>query len=474
MANALKESLGHRMVTVGSILPVEEASSNWIRLRTLILLRWMAIGGQLAAIVVADRVYGMQLPLVLCYLAVSASILANLFSITLFPENRRLNEGEAFFTLLFDLAQLSFLVLLTGGLTNPFALLVLAPVTISASALRLQSTVFLGAIAIFLISISAFWSLPLRFTDGTALVIPRLFEFGFWLSIVIGILFLGLYSRRVATEIRSMARALLATQMALAREQKLTDLGGVVAAAAHELGTPLATIKLVSAELMEELADRPDLLEDAKLIRDQADRCRDILRDMGRAGKDDLHLRQAPLSAALREAAEPHMARGKRVEFSFAPVEGSPDRQPTILRRPEIIHGLRNLVQNAVDFARTTVWIEGEWTDRTVTVRIIDDGDGFPPNVIGRIGDPFVRFRRSDPQIEERPGYEGMGLGLFIAKTLLERSGADLTFANATDPFLPPEDRPERCGAVVEAVWAMADLAVAPGAALGENRKIEG
>jgi two-component system sensor histidine kinase RegB len=462
------------MVTAGIMLPVEEASSNWIRLRTLIHLRWTAIGGQLAAIVAVDQVYGMQLPLVLCYMAVAASVLANLFSITLFPENKRLSEGEAFFTLLFDLTQLSFLVFLTGGLTNPFALLVLAPVTISASALRLQSTVLLGGIAIVLISISAFWNMPLRFADGRELMIPMLFEFGFWLSIVIGIMFLGLYSRRVATEMRSMAQALLATQMALAREQKLTDLGGVVAAAAHELGTPLATIKLVSAELMEELADRPDLQEDAQLIREQADRCRDILRDMGRVGKDDLHLRQAPLSAALREAAEPHMHRGKRVEFGFGPMDGSPDRQPTILRRPEIIHGLRNLVQNAVDFARSTVWVEGEWTDRTITVRIIDDGDGFPPNVIGRIGDPFVRFRRSDPQAEQRPGYEGMGLGLFIAKTLLERSGAELTFANATDPFLPPEDRPERCGAVVEAVWAMADLAVTPGGALGENRKIEG
>ena len=462
------------MVMSGITLPESRAQSDRVRMRTLILLRWMAIAGQLAAILVADRAYGLQLPLALCYMAVGASVLANLFSITLFPENRRLDEVESFFTLLFDLMQLAFLIFLTGGLTNPFALLVLAPVTISASALRLRSTVLLGGIAILLISVAVFWHLPLRFADGQELVIPRLFEFGFWLSITIGILFLGLYSRRVATEIRSMSEALLATQMALAREQKLTDLGGVVAAAAHELGTPLATIKLVAAELMDELRDHPALQEDARLIGEQADRCRDILRDMGRAGKDDLHLRQAPLSAVLREAAEPHMARGKRVEFSFAPVEGSPERQPTILRRPEIIHGLRNLVQNAVDFARSTVWIEGEWMDRTVTVRIIDDGDGFPPNVIGRIGDPFVRFRRDEPQVGQRPGYEGMGLGLFIAKTLLERSGAELTFANATDPFLPPEDRPERSGAVVEAVWAMADLAAPAGAALGKNRRIEG
>ncbi|MDX5350426.1 MAG: sensor histidine kinase, partial [Paracoccaceae bacterium] len=257
----------------------------------------------------------------------------------------------------------------------------------------------------------------------------------------------------------------------LAREQKLTDLAGVVAAAAHELGTPLATIKLVSAELIEELDGHPDLQEDARLIRDQADRCRDILRDMGRAGKDDLHLRQAPLSAVLREAAEPHLARGKRVEFILIPEDAA---QPTILRRPEIIHGLRNLIQNAVDFARSTVWIEADWTDASITLRIIDDGDGFPQNVIGRIGDPFVRSRRGDPDSTRRPGYEGMGLGLFIAKTLLERSGAELTFANATDPFLPVEDRPERCGAVVEAVWPLADLAAPAGGALGENRRIEG
>jgi two-component system, sensor histidine kinase RegB len=452
-----------------------DAGANMVRLRTLILLRWMAIAGQIAAILVASQVYGLQLPLALCAVAVGASVLVNLSLIMLFPENRRLNETEAFLTLLFDLGQLAFLLFVTGGLTNPFAILVLAPVTISASVLRLRSTLVLGALAILVVSAAVFWYLPLRFADGAALVIPRLFAFGFWLSIVIGILFLGLYSRRVATEMRSMSEALLATQMALAREQKLTDLAGVVAAAAHELGTPLATIKLVSSELIDELKSHPALQEDARLIRDQADRCRDILRDMGRAGKDDLHLRQAPLSAVLREAAEPHLARGKQVEFAFSPAQDGDETQPTILRRPEVIHGLRNLVQNAVDFARSTVWVEGEWTARRIIIRITDDGDGFPPSVIGRIGDPFVRARRSETEAEKRPGYEGMGLGLFIAKTLLERSGADLSFANATDPFLAPKDRPERSGAVVEAVWDAADL-IAPSqpGGLGENTRIDG
>lgn len=450
-----------------------DTRSDWVRLRTLILLRWMAITGQLAAITVADRYFEMQLPLGLCYMTVGASIIANLISIFVFPENKRLSELEAMMTLLFDLAQFSFLLYLTGGLTNPFALLILAPVTISASALRLRSTLLLGVLSILFVTITAFFHVPLRFADGSILVVPVLFEFGFWLSIIIGILFLGLYSRRVSTEIRSMSDALLATQMALAREQKLTDLGGVVAAAAHELGTPLATIKLVSAEMMEELSDNPMLFDDAKLIRDQADRCRDILRSMGRAGKDDLHMRSVPLASLIKEAAEPHQGRGKEVHFSFVPGPDGSERQPTVMRKPEVIHGIRNLVQNAVDFARTAIWIDGEWTDGQITIRIVDDGEGYPPHVIGRIGDPFVRSRRTSQDLARRPEYEGMGLGLFIAKTLLERTGAELTFANASDPFLTPDERPERCGAIVEVVWPTQRLESPAEQSLGENRRIE-
>ena len=450
-----------------------DTRSDWVRLRTLILLRWMAIVGQLTAITVAHLHFGVQLPFGLCYLAVGASIIANLISIFVFPENKRLSEAEAMLTLLFDLSQLTFLLYLTGGLSNPFALLILAPVTISASALELRTTLLLGAVSILFITLASFFHVPLTFDDGTILTIPVLFEFGFWLSIVIGILFLGLYSRRIATEIRSMSDALLATQMALAREQKLTDLGGVVAAAAHELGTPLATIKLVSSEMMDELADNPQLKEDAQLIRDQADRCRDILRSMGRAGKDDLHMRNVPLGSLLKEAAEPHQSRGKSLEFSFMPGEAGAERIPIVMRRPEVIHGLRNLIQNAVDFSRSTVWIDGEWTPDLITVRIVDDGEGYPSQVIGRIGDPFVRSRRSVQDLAKRPEYEGMGLGLFIAKTLLERTGAELTFANASDPFLTPAERPQRSGAIIEVVW-QADRLLAPKVSrLGDNQPIE-
>ena len=447
--------------------------SHWIRLRTLIMLRWVAIAGQLVAIAVAQFGFQVQLNIGLCYLAIGAAIIANLVSVFVYPENKRLSEGEAMMTLLFDIAQLAFLIYLTGGLNNPFALLVMAPISIAATALTLRSTLILGGTAIALMALLAVEYQPLRTEMGFILRMPDIFRYGFLVAIVIGVAFLAIYARRISLEMATMSDALLATQMALSREQKLTDLGGVVAAAAHELGTPLATIKLVSAELMEELEDRPDLLEDARLIRDQADRCRDILRSMGRAGKDDLHMRRAPLDSVLREAAEPHRDRGKKIHFDLAPAPGGDSQQPTILRRPEIIHGLRNLVQNAVDFASGNVWVSARWGQQRIRITIVDDGKGFPPQLLGRIGDPFMRARSTPSDRTVRPGYEGMGLGLFIAKTLLERTGAEITFANAGDGQATGPFRNRRSGAMVEAVWPQ-DRLTAPqdGAGLGENQPI--
>lgn len=443
---------------------------NWIRLRTMILLRWIAISGQIGAMVVAIQLYNLQLELGLCLLTIGTSIVFNLVATFIYPENKRLSEGENLFMVLFDLLQLSVLLFLTGGLNNPFALLLLAPVTVSATVLHLRDTVLLGGVSVVIVTLLTTFFLPLRTEQGFILRIPEVFIFGEWIAIVIGILFLSTYTRRVSSEMHAMSDALAATQMALAREQKLTDLGGVVAAAAHELGTPLATIKLASGELIEELADHPELSADARLISEQADRCRDILQSMGRAGKDDLHMRSAPLAEVVQEAAEPHQERGKTILFE-ALTDSGLNEQPEIYRRPEIIHGIRNLVQNAVDFARSTVWIEIDWNDDRITLRIVDDGDGYPGHLIGRIGDPFVGSRRS----RNRPDYEGMGLGLFIAKTLLERTGAEITFANGNDPFIDAATEGERTGAIVEVSWPRGSVdATHPGArpALGENEPI--
>ncbi len=419
--------------------------ANWIRLRTMILLRWVAIIGQLIAITVAPIVYGLQLEFGLCVLAIGASVVANIAATVFFPENKRLTERENLALVMFDLLQLAFLLYLTGGLHNPFALLLLGPVTISATALSLRSTLVVCGTAIVIVSLLANFHLPLITQSGEVLRIPQVFVYGHWIALIIAVAFTSAYSRRVTTEVHTMSDALAATQMALAREQKLTDLGRVVAAAAHEFGTPLATIKLASTELMNDLKDHPEMAEDAALIRDQADRCRDILRDMGRAGKDDLHMRQAPLEAVIEEAAEPHLARGKTVHIRHTDVD-DPQTQPEILRKPEIIHGLRNLIQNAVDFADTQVWADLSWTSGTIKVRISDDGPGFPPHLLGRMGDPFLRRSGRAASTKARPEYEGMGLGLFIAKTLLERTGAHLRFRNAAE-------NSTHTGAVVEVIW---------------------
>lgn len=451
--------------------------SDWIRLRTFIVLRWIAIFGQIAAITIAVRYYNLQLNLALCFIVIGASTIANLVAMFVYPESKRLTEIQLMSMFLFDITQLAALLFLTGGLHNPFSLLILVPVAISATILQSRATIILGLITIAFTSLVGLYHIPLRTSDGFILQMPDVFVFGFWVAILIGTVFLGLYERRVTAEIDSMSEALLATQMALSREQKLTDLGGVVAAAAHELGTPLATIKLVSTELIDDLEAMPQQKEDVELIREQTDRCRDILRSMGRIGKDDLHLRYAPLSAVVEEAAEPHINRGKPVTISMLPGLHSSPEQPDVRRRPEIIHGLRNLIQNAVDFADERIWVDVKWTDKQITVIIIDDGDGFPPHLIRRIGDPFVRTRRPSSTPDKRQGYEGMGLGLFIAKTLLERSGADLSFANGCDPFLSGNERPERCGAVVRVVWPRSEISRSKSQAqqaIGENQPMQG
>ncbi|MCR9148344.1 MAG: ActS/PrrB/RegB family redox-sensitive histidine kinase [Rhodobacteraceae bacterium] len=447
---------------------------NWIRLRTLVLLRWWAIAGQLTALVVAQKVLNLSLETGLCYLTVGASVITNVIATFIFPENKRLSERETLLIVLFDMLQLGLLLYLTGGLNNPFSILIVGPVTVSAAALSARSSIFLGLTAILITSILTRFHIPLHTESGEILRVPDIFLFGNWGAIVIAVAFLGVYSRRLVSEVHAMSEALQATQMALAREQKLTDLGGVVAAAAHELGTPLATIKLTSSELAEELSDNEELRDDALLIRAQADRCRDILRSMGRAGKDDLHLRRAPLVAVVEEAADPHRDRGKEIIFDTGTQATGVGGQPTILRRPEVIHGLRNLIQNAVDFARHKVWIDCTWTETDITIRIMDDGRGYPAHVLGRIGEPFMRHRMYR-QHSKRPEYEGMGLGLFIAKTLLERSGADLSFANGPESFAGQENFSERTGAFVEVSWPrerIEELGGGDRQILGDNRQI--
>jgi two-component system sensor histidine kinase RegB len=428
----------------------ESKRGEWIRLRTMIFIRWVAVTGQLAAIIIAFQYFELALDLSLCFFAVGLSALANIVASLFFPESKRLSELENVFMILFDLFQLAFLLFLTGGLNNPFSFLLVAPVVVSAAALKKKSTIIIGSAAVLIVTLLSHFFVPLETLSGKTLTIPDIFLFGNWVAISTGIVFLAFYSNRVTSELNTMSDALFATQAALSREQKLTDLGGVVAAAAHELGTPLATIKLTSSELIEELKNFPELHDDAILIRDQADRCGDILNGMGGAGKDDLQMHQTLLAEIIREAAEPHSQRGVTVETKISDGHKGGIDEPYIIRRPEIIHGLRNMIQNAVDFATSKVWVESSWTKESITITISDDGYGYPPNLLGRLGDPFLGTKIGK---ENRQGYEGMGLGLFIAKTLLERTGAKISFSNGDRNQTSAHSKREASGAIVEIYW---------------------
>ena len=428
----------------------ESKRGEWIRLRTMIFIRWVAISGQLAAIIIAYQYFDLALDLSLCFFAVGISVLANITASLFFPESKRLSELENVFMILFDLFQLAFLLYLTGGLNNPFSFLLVAPVVVSAAALKRQSTIIIGSAAILIVTLLSSFYVPLENQAGKLLSIPDIFLFGNWIAIITGVVFLAFYSTRVTSELNTMSDALFATQTALSREQKLTDLGGVVAAAAHELGTPLATIKLTSSELIEELRNFPELLDDALLIRDQADRCGDILNSMGSTGKDDLQMHQALLAEIIREAAEPHSKRGITIETKISDDHKGGIDEPHLIRRPEIIHGLRNMIQNAVDFATSKVWVESSWTKETITIIIADNGYGYPANLLGRLGDPFLTAKIGK---QNRQGYEGMGLGLFIAKTLLERTGAKISFMNGHRNQTSNQSKVEPSGAIVEINW---------------------
>ncbi len=426
--------------------PTETHKAEPIRIRTLVLLRWFAIGGQMAAVVVA-WIMGIGFVKAPVLFLVACSVTMNVW-LFLHPP-KRTSPGRAVSQLSFDLVQISTLMALTGGMANPFALLVLAPVTIAAASLSARQVIALGLATVALISVAAIFAHPLTAPDGQILRMEPILALGHWVALVIGVVFFAGYAHRVTGELSDTSNALFATQMALSREQRLQHLGGVVAAAAHEMGTPLATIKLIAGELADELADRPELKADAIALRDSADRCAAILRSMGRAGKDDLHMRAAPLGAVLEDAAGPHADRGPVVEINAT--------GPVIHRDPAIIHALRNLIQNAVDFAETRVVIDGYATGSTLGVTIRDDGPGFPPQLLSRIGDPYLS-RRSEAQ---RGNYEGMGLGLFIAKTLLERSGARLSFANGGP------------GAIVTVRWPLDRIRSEDRAALAHNPQIE-
>ncbi len=406
--------------------PLFARSNRHLRLDTLVRLRWLAIAGQSLAVTGVHFGLGFTLPFGWCFAAIAASAWLNIALRIRFPLSHRLRDGAATAMLGFDIIQLAALLAMTGGLQNPFSILFLAPVMISATALPPRRTLLLGVLAIVLASLLSVAHMPLPWAGPDRPMLPPSYQAGNWIALVLGLGFTGIYAWRVAKEARDLSMALTATELVLAREQHLSQLDGLAAAAAHELGTPLATIALVARELSRLAPAEGEMAEDIALLREQVERCRGILGKLASLQDDDAGpLGELSLRLLIEEAAGPQRPFG--VPFRIEMLGAKPE--PVCRRNPGLTYSLGNIVDNAVDFARAEVTITAQWDASQVTLTIADDGPGFPPDVMMRAGEPYLTRATG----ESRTG-GGLGLGLFIAKTLLERSGAALALSNLPAP----------------------------------------
>ncbi len=418
-------------------------------MRTLLAQRWAWVVGQTAALLISGLALKMHVPWAMCFTLVALSAWLNVLLGLASSGQRLARDGEATAQIAFDILQLSGLIYLTGGAHNPFALLLIAPVTLAAATLPARYALGLGVLAIAASILLAVFHMPLPSVDGAPIAFSSS-PLTVWFVVaarIIGIVLTGAYAWQAASESARMELALNVTETVLAREQRLSALGALAAAAAHELGTPLATISVVSREMARN-ATSEEVREDAELLIGQAARCREILQRLTEMPEatDAVHERMS-LVQLVQDVIEPHMVHGIRVE---AVVNGpAGETAPDVWRRPEIIHAMTSIVENAVDFARGEVIVIARFDARHIVIEARDDGPGFSPEVLAKLGEPYVTTR---PGAEgSRTGHIGMGLGFFIAKTLLERTGATVDFRNG-----------RRGGAVVSARWPRAALE-APG-----------
>lgn len=405
-------------------------------------LRWGAIVGQALALIIVSQFFGFDYPLIACGLAILASAAVNIGVTLTMPLDRRVSDFEAYMQLGFDLWQLAGLLWLTGGITNPFAILFLAPVVTAATTLSRWVLLALGAMAMALSLTLVFVHQPLPWSPAGSFDLPLIFKIGIWMAICVGSTFTSLYAWRTTKESRKMAFALATTEAMLAQEQKLSALGGLAAAAAHELGTPLATIQVVAKEMSREVEPGSPLADDAALILSQSLRCREILEQLSQRGDegDLIHNSLSP-EDLLEEAAEPYIGRNKDITVSSS----GAGPEPILQRQPELLYALKNYVDNAVDFAESRVELSAQWDDETLTIRVDDDGAGFDTALLGRLGQPYASTRTR----ARTAG--GLGLGVFISSTLIERTGGTVAYAGSP-----------MGGARVEATWPRDRLSTLP------------
>ncbi len=430
--------------------------SRGLSLRTLIILRWLAITGQTATVIVLVAMLHFPLPVWECLAVIFASVVANLLAMSRLRQvDGRLPDGrQTAIHLGFDILQLTALLAFTGGLENPFCLLLVAPVTVAAASLPGRQALLLGLLVLIATIGLFFWSMPLPWEAGTRLELPSLYRFGIGLALITGVVFTAAYAWRVAADAEKLELALATTQDVLQREQRLAALGGLAAAAAHELGTPLATIQVVAKELLRASPQDGPVADDARLLLVQADRCREILKRLSQRPEDgDALYTEVGLKALLNEVVDPHLGFDLEIAVEVTTPPGM--AEPHVKRLAEVVHGLSAIVENAADFAASKVQVAAKADRAWITITVTDDGPGFAADILPRLGEPYVTSRphgkarqavaaqlaaataaaRSPKKArpapaellaEAIPSQGGMGLGFFIARTLLERTGGQV------------------------------------------------
>ena len=392
---------------------------------TLTILRYIAIIGQFMAINIVFFYLNLSFPIKESYLIIFIGLTTNLFLQFKIKVNQ-LKDSYASLFLLYDLFQLSALLYLTGGILNPFSILLIIPTIVSSTFLSMGTTIILGVITSFLLFLLSYTYLPLPGIESNIFDVPYFYKQGILIAILIGLIFLSYFGIRFAGETKKRSEALNKLQEVISKEYELESLGGQAAAAAHSLGTPLATISVVAKELKKEIGNEKELSKDIDLLISQTKRCREILKQISKKQiEEDIFLSSIKFEDLLEEIINSFK------ETSLKEINFSADKDQnkiSIQRTPEIIYGLRNFIGNAVKFSKSKVKINLTSDQKIIEIKINDDGPGIPEDIINKIGEPYIKSRS-----KELSSNAGLGLGTFLGKTLLERQSAKLLFRRNSD-----------------------------------------
>ncbi len=400
-----------------------------VRLKTIILLRSIAVVGQLLTCVIIGNFLLFNLPLIEVYSTIIALALSNLLLFLVYSWNQRLSETTTTIVIAADIIQLAMLIYFTGGLSNPFVMLFIVPIAISIDNLPIRSSIILIILTLISVSILGFYNYPLMQDDTSFLVNPDILNIGIWFSLIVTILFLSFYVGRLTNESREVSRALKITEELLSNEQNLSSLDGLAAAAAHQLGTPLGTINLIAGELLNNEKLSKEGEDDLKILLKEISRCKNIIGSLGeKSSLDDDIVNKIELHALLEELSEFIRVKGIKTSIIFNEDDTSL-KNFNIERRSEFLLGLSNIIENAAEFAKENVLMRISSVDDYIELIIEDDGDGFSSEIINRLGDPYVTSRRNTDSLKD-----GLGLGFFISKTLFERLGIRMNIYNKSKP----------------------------------------